>query len=108
MKFTLKHLLMGIAWLVVSMNVSASIDVVTPIGVGCDSEDGTCFAILRESLAGSNCTHKKQLRLNPDSKGSKGQYSALLTAFMGGKRIRVKTEACFQDHPTPDWLYITD
>ncbi|WP_165773273.1 hypothetical protein [Zooshikella ganghwensis] len=42
------------------------------------------------------------------SKGSKGQYSALLTAFMGGKRIRVKTEACFQDHPTPDWLYITD
>lgn len=34
MKLTLKHLLMGIAWLVVSMNVSASIEVVTPIGVG--------------------------------------------------------------------------
>ncbi|CCN49262.1 conserved hypothetical protein [Vibrio nigripulchritudo MADA3029] len=95
------------AGLTFSFNVSAS-QIVTPIGVGCDTEDGTCFVILKEHVSNSECTQKNQLRLNPNKKGSQGQYSAALAAVMGGKKLRVALNGCHQNHPAPSWFYVTD
>lgn len=102
----LKNILFSFS-LSLTFSVSAS-QIVIPIGVGCDSDDGTCFVILKENIPNSECNNKNQLRLNPDKKGSQGQYSAALAAFMGEKKLRVGLSGCFQNHPAPSWIYVTN
>ncbi len=79
----------------------------TPKGVGCDTDSGVCYVILDRLFANPECS-KNQLRLDPLKPGTKGQYSAALAAFMAGKYIEVGSTTCYQDHPTPSYLYVTD
>ncbi|WP_283131439.1 hypothetical protein [Enterovibrio norvegicus] len=82
--------------------------VVTPTGAGCDTEDGTCYILIKETLSDTNCQASNQVRLNPNKPGSEGQYSAGLAAFMAGKRLVVEIKGCHQNHPAPAYLYVTD
>ncbi|MGF1713342.1 hypothetical protein L4D08_00335 [Photobacterium chitinilyticum] len=93
---------------VASVYPSMATEIVTPIGAGCDTEDGTCYVILRENLVSSNCQYKNQLRLDPNKKGSKSQYSTGLAAFMGGKKLVVEVNGCHQNHPAPSFFYVID
>ena len=81
-------------------------EVVIPKGVGCDTESGQCFIILTTPFQNTNCTNNGQLRMNPDKKGTTGQYSAALAAFMAGKKLEVGSVSCYNNHPTPSYLYV--
>ncbi|KZN51842.1 hypothetical protein N474_23620 [Pseudoalteromonas luteoviolacea CPMOR-2] len=79
---------------------------VTPAGVGCDTDSGVCFVILKSPFIGGTCENKGQIRMNPDKKGTTGQYSAALAAFMAGKKLEVGSVGCFQGHVEPSFLYV--
>ena len=81
---------------------------VTPTGVGCDTESGSCFIILKDAFVGTQCPNKTQLRFNDEKRGTQGQYSAALAAFMAGKKLEVDSTSCYDNFPTPSYLYVTD
>ncbi len=81
---------------------------VTPIGVGCDTVSGDCFIRLKTQFINTTCDNKWQLRLSPDERGTKGQYSAALAAFMAGKKLEAGSTSCYGNFPTPSYLYVIE
>jgi hypothetical protein len=85
-------------------------ELVTPTGVGCDTESGSCFIILEKAFNTYTCENSSnnQLRMDPTKDGTLGQYSAALAAYMAGKQLQVAAVSCYEGQPTPAYLYVTD
>jgi hypothetical protein len=98
------------AILLMSLSGACLAEKVTPIGVGCDTESGECFIILKEKFTSQICEGggNNQLRLQPTKAGTTGQYSAALAAYMGGKRLEAGSNSCFKNQVTPSYLYVID
>jgi hypothetical protein len=94
--------------LLLALNNVSFAEKITPSGVGCDTESGSCYIILSAPFSGTTCDANLQIRLDPNKKGTTGQYSAALAAFMAGKKLEVASSSCFEQHPTPAWLHVTN
>ena len=76
--------------------------------VGCFS-NGNCFVGIGPSATTTECPSKQQLRLDITLPGSQAQYSAALTAFSMGKKIRVEvSDNCMDGFPTPNFLHVNN
>ena len=76
--------------------------------VGCLSS-GICFAGISPSATLTSCASKTQIRFNISQVGSQAQYSALLTAFTTGKKVRIAlSDTCIDNFSSPDWLHVNN
>jgi hypothetical protein len=88
------------------VSVFAAPEVLTPTFVGCHPS-GICYIGVSPPATMTSCPNKGQVRFDISNPGSNPQYSAALSALMGGKNIQVNlTDDCLNGYPTPNWLHV--
>lgn len=75
--------------------------------VGCFN-DGKCFIGITPESDETACPNNSQVRFSIENLGANPQYSAALTAFSTGQRVKISiNDQCIDGYPSFDWLYVT-